>query len=457
MKKKYLRFSLLYLLLLSAYYLLPARLLPWNHVSGLDLLTHFIGYGLFTWLALSTLGGCPLRWRNLAPWIFVMALAHIAWMGYIQGLLPKLDRYLSYFDLISGSIGAIAGILLHIRRSYKNCNCSLMAISAHASLSAQDRVALGKNEYGTFSVSLATIGNLPSLNQIIADSFGWKALKLQPVEGISIDMVCTGKSLVSLPHFSYGNVQNKTGKEISAENWKTILAGFALPRNIAQMEIRLAWQGPLMESAKVASWLKLPESMDSQMHAFSANLRRKIRRGLNQGFTVEQGGIALLQEFWHVYAKHLDRLGSVALPRRLFENLLTKNAPGCGHIFILRYHGRVVGGAFNLVHQGFYENGWFATLHSVQSLYASYVLHYAMISHAISLRCHTYSFGRSTTGGGVHRFKTQWGTTDVPLLWSHYPAQKINLRRHKWLHKIWKFLPWVLRKRLGSYLAKWVY
>ncbi len=457
MKKNYLRLSLLYLLLLTAYYFLPARLLPWDHVSGFDLLIHFIGYGLFTWLALSVLGGCPLRWRNLAPWIFVMALAHLAWMGYIQGLLPKLNRYLTYFDLISGSAGAIAGILLHTRRAYKNCNCSLMAMAARTNTTGKDNSDLKEHEPGTSFVPAMTIGNLPGLNQIIAGSFGWKALQLQPMEGITLDMVCTGKSLVSLPHFSYGNVQNNTGKDISADNWKSILAGFALPRNIAQMEIRLAWRDPLQENSKIASWLRLSGSMEAQMQNFSSNLRRKIRRGQHNGFIVEKGGIGLIHEFWQVYARHLDHLGSVALPRRFFEALLQKSAPGTCHIFILRHNGRVVGGAFNLVHQGFYENGWFATLHSVQGLYASYVMHHAMISHAISLRCHTYSFGRSTTGGGVHRFKMQWGTTEVPLLWSHFPAQKINLRRHKWLHKLWKFLPWFLRRRLGGYLAKWVY
>jgi hypothetical protein len=80
-----------------------------------------------------------------------------------------------------------------------------------------------------------------------------------------------------------------------------------------------------------------------------------------------------------------------------------------------------------------------------------------MIAHAISQQCHTYSFGRSTTGSGVHRFKHQWGATDVPLLWAHYPVQKLSLRKQRWLHNLWKILPWLLRQHIGSYLAKWVY
>lgn len=437
--------------------MLPGSLLPRLHYKAFDLLLYFSSYGLLTWLALAALGSCPLRWRNLAPWVFVIALAHIFWMGFLQGHLPRLDRHSSYSDLLAGCIGGASGILLRIRLAYRHCNCSLIAIATRTVLNAKDIPLISAVKREPSSGLPLTIANHPDLNDIIAGSFGWKALQLQPVPGISIDMVCTGKSLVSLPHFSYGNIQNSTGKVFTAEDWQEILSGFALPRNIAQMEVRVPWPNQPLDSIKIASWLNLSNSMDKQMLAFSPNLRRKIRKGLLNGFTVEQGSNNLLHDFWHVYARRLDQLGSVALPKRFFDNLLNEYSQGQATIFLLRYKGRVVGGAFNLAYKGFYENGWFATLHNVQGRYASYVLHHAMIAHAISQQCHKYSFGRSTTGSGVHRFKHQWGATDVPLLWAHYPVQKLSLRKQRWLHNLWKILPWLLRQHIGSYLAKWVY
>jgi hypothetical protein len=456
MRKYYSLLTLIYLLLLTVYYLLPGGLLPWNHLKGISLLVHFSSYGLLTWLSLAALGSCPLRWRNLAPWIFVIALAHIFWMGYLQGLFPDLNRRSTYSDLLVSCIGAVSGILLRIRLAYRQCNCSMMAIATRAGTPAP--VTMTETPIGESNPELPiTIANHPDLNSIIAGSFRWKALQLQPATGITIDMVCTGKSFVSLPHFSYGNIHNGTGKAITASEWQEILSGFALPRNIAQMEVRVPWPDQPLESIKIASWLNLSDSMDKQMHAFHPNLRRKIRKGLLNGFTVEQGSNGLLNDFWHVYARHMDRLGSVALPKRFFDNLLHQYTQGNVSIFLLRYKGRVVGGSFNLAYRGFYENGWFATLQNVQGRYASYVLHQAMIGHAIKLQCHTYSFGRSTNGSGVHRFKHQWGADDVPLLWAHYPVQKLNLRKQRWLHAIWKIFPWLLRQHLGSYLAKWVY
>jgi hypothetical protein len=90
-------------------------------------------------------------------------------------------------------------------------------------------------------------------------------------------------------------------------------------------------------------------------------------------------------------------------------------------------------------------------------MYASYVLHHAMIGDGINKKCHTYSFGRSTRRSGVHRFKQQWGAKDVPLMWAQYPAQKLNLRKQGWLGIVWKLLPWPVRQYGGRYLAKWIY
>jgi hypothetical protein len=302
-----------------------------------------------------------------------------------------------------------------------------------------------------------TIADHPGLNGIIAKNMGWKPFQLNPAPGLTIEMVCTGKSLVSLPHFSYGSINNTTEKMLTSVEWQDLLTGYALPRNIAQIEIRMPATVKGDEYEKTSSWLQLWQNMELQMRSFSPNLRRKINKGKRNGFIVEYGGAELLNDFWNVYARHMDKLGSVALPKSYYASLMNAYTQGTTTIFLIRYHGKIVGSAFNMAYKGFYENDCFATLHKVQNRYASYALHYAMINHAISINCHTYSFGRSTTNGGVHQFKQQWGAYDVPLLWIQYPKQNISLRKQQWLQVLWKFLPWLIRKHLGNYLAKWIY
>ena len=514
--QNYLLFTLLYVVMITVVYLLPATYYPSiPAIRHFDLGMHGLGYGLFTWLALGALGSCPLRWRSIAPWVFVMAFAHAYWIEFLQGILPQLNHHSSYIDLLAGSVGAMVGILLRLRYSYRKCNCSLMSersersevsdlseLSERRELSerGEERRAKGEeqrehnewlsrptsnqypvtsnqqpvtsneqqvtsNQYPVTSNhhpaydtrTTYTIADHPGLNGIIARSFGWKPMQLMPAPGISIEMVCTGKSLVSLPHFSYGSVKISQGYAFTTNNYQKILSGYALPRNIAQMELRQAIPALQSESEKTASWLSLSDNFASQMQGFNPNQRRKISKGYRNGFSVKQGKAELLSDFWNVYARHMDKLGSVALPKKFFTNLLNDYTQGSADIFILYYQENVVGGAFNLSYKGFCENGWFATLHSVQGLYASYVLHHAMIGDAINNKCHTYSFGRSTSGSGVHCFKQQWGAKDVPLMWAQYPAQKLNLRKQGWLGIVWKLLPWPVRQYGGRYLAKWIY
>lgn len=439
--------TLAYLLVLTGLSLLPGKYLAVIGFPGGTWLYHFAAYGLFSWLMLASLGNCPLRWRSLYPWVLVMALTHAYWMEFLQAYLPSLQRQASLYDLLAGLAGAIAGVVLRLRFAYSQCNCSLMG---GGGLPAES-VLSGRPHETPYPL---TIADHPGLHTVVAHCFGWKALTLKPAEGTSINMVCTGRSMVSLPHFSYGSMSSAL---TTAASLPDLLAHYALPRNIAQMEIRQAMPDSASLMPKTASWLPLCHTMEVQMKGFSPNLRHKISKGCRNGFAIRQGGAVLLHDFWLVYARHLDKLGSVALPERFFNGLLKGYGEGQAIIFLLYRNHLVVGGAFNLAYQGFYENGWFATLHRHQRAYASYVLHHAMIAHAVSLKCQTYSFGRSTTGGGVHRFKQQWGTTDIPLLWVRYPEQKISLRKQQWMLQAWKRMPWLIRKYLGGQIAKWIY
>lgn len=454
-RKYYLLLTALYVLFLSALYLMPASALPKPSLPGLDKLVNFVTYGFFSWLMLAALGRCPLRWRSLAPWVFVIAFSHAYWMEFLQGIWPSLNRAPSYYDLAAGAAGALSGIVLRLRYAYKRCNCS-------ASVNFPERPQQSSfPAYSGMDISPALITHHPNLPSIIARSFGWKAMQVQSENGWQLGLICTGKSLVSLPHFSYGALFVANDLNNPNEKVEDYVRQLHFDKGFAGLEYRrIAEAGDSNAYKKVASWLKLQSDFESQWKSFSPNLRRKIKRGESHGFAIEKGGVDLLPEFYAVYARHMRKLGSGALKRRFFAHLLqdypTPNESFAG-IFILRLKGKAVGAAFNLAHHGFYENGWFATFHTFQPYYASYVLHKAMIAHAIEMGCHTYSFGRSTTGGGVHLFKKQWSTFDVPLQWISYPEAVVNIRNQGWMRKLWKRIPYPLGNAVGNYIAKWVY
>jgi VanZ family protein len=450
-RRIYMFATAVYLLILSLLFLLPREAFSQGIFTYLVSYLHALAYLVLAWLALAALGRCPLRWRSVAPWVFVIALAHAYWMEFLQGALPVPGRQSSWIDLAASLLGAAGGIWLRLRFAYRSCNCGLTVHKTDSDASVHTMQPHTSHE-GIPSL----ITHHPALPAIIARTFGWKTMELSPDAQWRLSLVCTGKSLVSLPHFSYGALFTTNNNDEAVEKAESWLARMHFDKGFAGIEWRKPDPGTLNHH-KLASWLRLEPTMELQFSSFSGNLGRKIRKASRNGLVTVQGGKELLNDFYSVYARHMRTLGSGALPKRFFENMLAGYTDAYAGIFLVRLNGKVIGGAFNLSYRGFYENGWFATLKPYQRLYPSYLLHSEMIAHAISLGCHTYSFGRSTPGGGVHQFKQQWNTYDVPLTWLVFPVPTVHLRHQTWIRKIWKLLPYPLGNKFGNYIAKWIY
>lgn len=429
-------------------YLAIVKSTPWIMWLSVIPVEAFLAY-----VMLQSLGRCPLKWRKLSIWAFVILFAHSYWINF---LLAILLTHPYHFDWISQAIATIAiviGLRLRLKHAYQSCDCQLSAGGL------EEKVQHKMVPHTTHETISAFISHHPAMPAIISKSFGWKPMEIGKTGRWKLNLVCTGKSLVSLPHLSYGAL-------FTADKNETVMA--EVENHIKQMHFQQGFEGieyrgitkeSLSQNYKVVSYLSLQPVEQQQWQHFSSNLRRKINKAGRNGYVVKMGGVELLQEFYPVYARHMRSLGSGALQRSFFENLLSdyNSEGGMAVVFIISKGRHIAGGAINLSYQGFYENGWFATRRKDQKQYASYLLHHEMIRHAIATGCHTYSFGRSTRNGGVHQFKQQWGTSELSLHWLTYPQPVMNLRKQSWIRVLWKKLPYPLGNRFGNYIAKWVY
>jgi len=423
--------------------LLPSRDLPAIPIYGIDKVVHFIMYAVLGYLAALTFGSCPVRWHRNRYWILLIIVAYGYWMEFLQGFFPSLHRSFSYADVLADASGAAAGIFFRLRNSFRDCRCAYLLKTKNTRVTGDDfQIPEGR----------MLISHNPSLPAIIARTFGWRTVNIRR-KGVEIRSVCTGKGIISLPHFSYGDVRFPV--DTPAVKAVNELASCLNASPFSSMEIRLPDIRPVVnEPSKVVSLLDIREDPHVR---FSSNLRRKIRKAAKNGFTVETGGMELLDSFYAVYSRHIRSIGSAALSKRWFRNLLQQYEGGFCGIFLLKKREELAGAAFTLEYQGFFENCWLAVLKPCQHEYGSYSLMNGMINHARLMGATTFSFGRSTRNSGVHRFKQQWATHDLPLLWLKNPPDNINLRKHTILNKIWKTLPFSLRKPLDAYLAKWIY
>lgn len=408
-------------------------------------------YFLISLFIVSTLGHCPLRWRKLAFWTILIMIAHAYWIEFLLHYAFTAAPH-HYWLIAFVAPASAAGIRLRLRHAYQRCGCNPQAQTKPESLLPENL-----QPHTGISGLKALITHHPRLPAIISKAFGWKPMTLGVPTKWQLSLVCTGKSLVSLPHFSYGALFCDPKEKDPIKNVEAFLRKLHFDDGFSGIEFRTATLTADNQALKVSSWLTLQPSFDEQWKEFSSNLRRKTNKAVRHGLVIEHGGVELLSEFYAVYARHIRSIGSGALTRRFFEIMLAEWNDGYAGIFLVKYEGKVIGAAFNHEYKGFYENGWFATLKAWQRLYPSYLLHREMIAHAISLGCHTYSFGQSTKGSGVHGFKQQWKTFDVPLQWLVFPEPSLNIRRQNWLKAIWKRLPYPLGNRIGNYIAKWVY
>jgi hypothetical protein len=411
-------------------------------------------YGFLAFLLARSLGRCPLKWRRMTIHTLLILLAHSYWVFFLLAWLSNAPYQFNWFALSLALVGMILGIKLRLSYSYKRCDCQI-ATSVISKPSQTNLIP--SSGYPGFN---ALITHHPDLPAIISRSFGWKPLFIGNHLRWKMNLICTGKSLVSLPHFSYGALfvshQKPNPDEVTQHLQKM---------HFQQGFHGLQYRSLLHESAqvkhayKISSWLTLQATPEQQFGQFSANLRSKIRRGLRQNFNLVCGKEELLNDFYKTYARHMRHLGSGAITRRFFANLLQSynNRGGVAKIYLLRHHNKTIGAAFSLAYEGFYENGWFATHPRWQKHYTSYVLHHHMINDAIAMGCHTYSFGRSTRNSGVHLFKKQWNTTDIPLNWLSFPEPNINIRKQSWIRTLWKYLPYPIGNSFGNYIAKWIY
>ncbi len=313
--------------------------------------------------------------------------------------------------------------------------------------------------------TVLTHGCNPALNILIEKIFGFPAF-FYVLEDKGIPTALIGGNrirnrLVSTPHFSYGNIRISATCSISGE---VIFEMFT--RKVGHIE----WRGfkgfsNRTYTNKVSSWLALKPEISSQWNAFPADLKRKINKAGTDEFQaayIRQADDSLTQEkvigdFFQVYRSNLKRLGSPHLPERFFQMLVHGYQGGQLYGIVLYRNQQAVAGAINLGYGNFVENNWFASDWALRSNYISYQLNWLLIQEAITQHFGIYSFGRSTQDSGVHRYKKQWNTYDVPLVWSYTGPAGSNPRRIPDLSGIWKRMPDLVTNFAGPILARRLY
>jgi len=207
---------------------------------------------------------------------------------------------------------------------------------------------------------------------------------------------------------------------------------------------------------KTESLLNLSADAATTFAALPGGVRRKIGKASRNGVQVTAGGAELLPDFYRVYRSNIHHLGSFGLPYTFFKTLTTKYANGLLRVYVATLQGKPVGSAILISFGKAAENPWFATLRQHNSAYVSYLLHWQMMQDALAAGATLYSFGRSSNGSGVHRYKQQWGTFDRPVYYNSLQIAGPE-SKNKYLRKLVRALPQWLAASFDTIIAQHYY
>ena len=213
--------------------------------------------------------------------------------------------------------------------------------------------------------------------------------------------------------------------------------------------------GWLQHPAYATYWLELPTDADTFLSEhLRTKTRAKVKQALNSGFSIQFGGLPLLEPFWHVMSHAMKELGSPYHSKAYLENII--HAFGARALLAVIYSkdGEPAGASLLLLHNDFAVQLHANVLEKFYPLRPAEFLYFSVIAECCSRRVKTLDMGRSLVESGNEEFKMKWRptrhelaywyrmkdeTTPLPVLNQANPKFRLAIRT-------WQQLPlWVSR------------
>ena len=167
---------------------------------------------------------------------------------------------------------------------------------------------------------------------------------------------------------------------------------------------------------KIVLRLELAPTFEELSKRLGSKLRSQVKRAEREGVQCRTGTLALLDDFYAVFAENMRDLGTPVYPKRFFDAILRRYERHCQFV-VIDWRGRPVAAAFLVFWRGRAEVPWASCLAEGKPLGMNMKLYWELLSLSIGRGCKVFDFGRSTVGAGTDRFKRQWGAQPVPLYW----------------------------------------
>lgn len=214
---------------------------------------------------------------------------------------------------------------------------------------------------------------------------------------------------------------------------------------------------------KVRMVLELPDNSEQLLANLKAKVRSQVKKPQRDGLTTQIGGIELIDDFYAVFIRNMRDLGSPVHSRAWILAVLKHFGPQQSRVAVVFLpNGLPAAAGILLLHPATVTNPWSSSLRIYKHLNPNMLLYWAMLAYATDSGFPRFDFGRSTPGGGTHKFKQQWGAQEVPLEWSDILEGRTietgtnNSCVRPIVEKVWSRLPLSMTTLLGPRIRRYI-
>jgi serine/alanine adding enzyme len=311
------------------------------------------------------------------------------------------------------------------------------------------------HQYGWKEIMRDVLGHESLYLAAIDDEGTWRGiLPLVRVRSI------LGHYLVSLPFLNDGGPLGDRGAQQSLVEYAVIEADKS-GAGLLEFRARSELPGPVNPVyRKISVQLTLPSSTEEfWTTTLRAKLRAQIRRPVKEGM-VFRCGVEEMHSFYQVFARNMRDLGTPVLPRAFFEKVADTFGSRVLFAAVYTKAGVPVAGACCLLWRKELEATWASSLRDFNHLSPNMLLYSRLMEEAIDRDIEIFNFGRCSPDGSTHRFKRQWGGSDVPLPWPSWSREpsigvpSADRPLYRLAVTAWRHVPMVVANRVGPMLAR---
>jgi len=271
-----------------------------------------------------------------------------------------------------------------------------------------------------------------------------------------------GNILSSIPFAAYGGMlaDNANVFEMLLDQAKQLTKD--RKADYLDLKFRFEHDTDLPETDLYFSFIKeISRDHDENMLAIPRKQRAMVRKGIKAGL-VARFSRDYLDDFYALYAKNVQRMGTPVFPKVWFANLLDF-FDDSSNLLVIEYQGKIISGVLSFFYQDRILPYYAASDNGYWHLAPNDFQYWELMRYAVDQGCRFFDFGRSKRGTGHYRYKTHWGFKPEPLHYQYYLYRLHHLPelnplnpKYKFKIELWKKLPPRLAIMLGPRIVKYI-